>query len=119
MASTFQGWVDGMPQIVMLQLWCFHAMDASGTWLDNATIRFEETDSENLRVKYTDKGFTVGEDARDTFRRDDGAVHEWVRVRRVPVAPNLNMNYPVIDVTDRMSFEVVGVPDIHVVRVSL
>lgn len=118
MACLYSGWKDSLPEIVVMQLWCFHIMDLQGNWLDAATIRFEELGDGNVRVHFTEKGYTVGTDVREALRDSEGNLPTWARVRRVPVAPDLGMRYPKVRAGQAMSYEVVGVPDIHMVRIA-
>jgi hypothetical protein len=109
-----------LPQVVLLQLWCFHEMDSAGTWLDAATMSFEQLSDGRTRVNLTERAYTIGEDVRPIVADYKGEAPGWVKVTRVPVAPNLGLGYPtIVRPGDNAEYEVVGVPDVHVIRVNL
>lgn len=108
--------------IFIFQLWCFYHLDPLGAWVDNAAITInlncdEEVESvylggiaicsdlekENLdTIKETTKAFSVG----------------WAEIIRVPIGPDLGLGYPNY-AYDNQKFEVLGVPDKHVVPIHI
>lgn len=111
---------DELPMATIFQLWCFHEMDAAGTWLDDCTVTFEPAGEGREKVKFTDEGFTVGPTMTDSdlgrVMREQG----WMQVIRMPVAPALGLGYPKLEKgLGKASYEIVGVPDQHLVKVRI
>ncbi|MPZ60484.1 MAG: hypothetical protein GEU93_04140 [Propionibacteriales bacterium] len=107
-----------MPHATLFQLWCFHEMDTSGSWLDSATVTFAAQLDGRERVRFTERGFTVGEPffelAPESFWRSG-----WMRVTRIPIAPDLGLGYPKLELPGALpDYEMIGVADEHVVRLE-
>jgi len=120
-AVLFSGYQDNLPHAAVHQLWCFHEMDTAGTWLDGCTVTFEVLEDGREKVSFTERGYTIGEPVSHSEQLgDELRRHGWMHVTRIPVAPNFDLGYPVVDLpAAAASYEVVGVPDEHVVKVRL
>ena len=100
-------------RIVIFQLWCFFELDPPGVWVDAATVTISPEGEGLERVSFGSGG-TVGPAISETLRTELGT--GWAEVVRVPVGPDLGLEYPRFESGGR-KHEVLGVPDRHIVPV--
>lgn len=105
---------DGVPETIMLQLWCFRDIDPRGDWLERAQGGASSA-GDLERVHFTDRAFLVGEPVTQTVWGEAVKTHGWVRVHRLPAAPAMYLGHPVFVRPDGGRFEVLGPGDEHMV----
>ncbi len=107
----------GMPTYLMFQMWCFFQIEPTGDWLDERGVSIEELEEGLTLVRFTDNLFSVGVASQYKGIVDSIEDVGWVHIKRVPVAPKFDLGFPVFR-SDGIEYEVVGVPDEHMVRLK-
>jgi len=108
----------GEPMVVLFQLWCFHRIDPLGKWLDAAEMSIEKGAAHEEIIRFTASAWTKGEKVSEGLVGDALREGGWVRVLRVPVAPDLGLGYPSFTRPDGASYCIVGESDVHVLPYS-
>lgn len=110
---------DGLPTAIVAQLWCFRDLDPFGEWLDSSQLVMESDIDNTERVGFGPNSFMAGEQISTGLfglaLRDRG----WIRAIRVPVAPHMDMGFPVLEHPKAGEYEVVGTADEHDIPVRL
>jgi hypothetical protein len=105
----------GVPQLLLLQLWCFHELDAEGRWLDDATLTLEPGEPGEEIVRLTKHAYSRGRSISGTAFQQALERVGWVQVTRVPVAPHLGLGLPSYRRPDGVEYELVGPPNTHII----
>lgn len=101
--------------IYIMQLWCFHELDTLGAWIDEGITVLTINPDESMSLSFGSGG-TSGSSPPASIL--DKLSSGWVEIVRVPVAPDLGLGHPSYTAGER-SFEVIGVPDSHIVPVEI
>jgi hypothetical protein len=107
---------DGVPEFILVQLWCFYEVDSFGTWLDRAVAQVVPQSEGVEIVRFSEHGALFGQPLSGTPLGDAVASHGWARVHRVPAAPSLSLGYPRYQRPDSAEYEIMGPGDEHLVR---
>ena len=106
--------------IYIFQLWCFYNLDPLGAWVDTATITVNLNCDEDVKSVYLGNIVICSDlEKLDTMKEMSKALSVgWAEIIRVPIGPDLGLGYPNYAYDDQQ-FEVLGVPDRHVVPIHI
>lgn len=109
-----------MATIFIFQLWCFYNLDPLGAWVDTATITVNLNSDEDVESIYLGSIVICSDlETLDTIKKMSTAFSVgWAEIIRVPIGPDLGLGYPNY-AYDNQKFEVLGVPDRHVVPIRI
>ena len=101
-----------IPLAQVAQLWCFRDIDPDGAWIDESSFFVRDVGADRQQAGFTDKAFMEGAPLSGEFM-DAVLERGWVRVVRIPIAPHMDMGFPVHRHPVVGEYEIVGVPDEH------
>lgn len=108
--------------IFIFQLWCFYNLDPLGAWVDTTTIRVNLNRDENVESVYLGDMIICSDLKKEKLDTNKEMLKAfsvgWAEIIRVPIGPDLGLGYPNY-VYDGQQFEVLGVPDRHVVPIHI
>lgn len=110
---------DGLPTAIVAQLWCFRDLDPLGEWLGSAELIIESDPDNSERVGFGPNAFMAGEEVSTGLLGQALLDRGWIRVIRVPVAPHMDMGFPVLEHPKAGEYEVVGIADEHDIPVRV
>lgn len=117
--STMSAVQDDHPLVIVSQLWCFRDLDPEGDWLERAVVSLSAEADGQQRLSFSPSAFSIGDPLDPAVVSSMRSVG-WVRVVRVPIAPDLGIGHPAYEVPSAgpSRYEIVGPPDQHIVPVG-
>lgn len=108
--------------VFIFQLWCFYNLDPLGAWVDTATITVNLNCDENVESVYLGDMVICSDLEKEKLDINGEMLKAfsvgWAEIIRVPIGPDLGLGYPNYAYDDQQ-FEVLGVPDRHVVPIYI
>lgn len=108
-----------IPIVVIGQLAAFRDLDPEGEWIDKSSISIDVEDRVATRIALTERARIDASVSLDS--RFEAAVRNrrWTEVLRLPLAPSLGLELPVVQTHSGGALEVVGPPDRHFIPIAV